>query len=142
MTHNDLVKKATIWLKNTFHCRIVFSELVAYTRSGETPDAIGWVNNKSILIECKTSRSDFFADKKKKARNPNFPALGHWRFFLTPPGLIQDDEIPEDWGLYEVIDKQVRYRGGRKYNHGAHPFKSDRDSEVAMLVSALSRIES
>lgn len=140
MNHTELVKRATKWLKNTFHCRVVLSELVAYTRMGEVPDAIGWVNNRSILIECKTSLSDFRADQKKIFRRPEFTTLGHWKFYLTPSELINSDKIPEGWGLYEVYGKRIIHKGGVKYKNAAQPpFKSDRDSEVAMLVSALSR---
>ena len=130
-----------IGTKNLLHCRVVLSELVAYTRSGETPDAIGWVHNQAILVECKTSRSDFYAERKKRARNKHMPALGVWRFYLTPPGLLKPEEIIEGWGLYEVHGKRVIHRGGSKYQNAGKPyFESDRDSEVAMLVSALSRI--
>jgi hypothetical protein len=76
--HSLLVGRAQRWLSNTVHCRVVLSELVALTNSGETPDAIGWVNGWCILTEAKASRSDFFADKKKMSRLPDMPALGHW----------------------------------------------------------------
>jgi len=116
----------------------VLTELVAYTASGETPDAIGWVNGASIMVECKRSRSDFLADRKKPARRGG-RALGHWRFYVTPTGLLRPEELPDGWGLYEV-SRQVRHKGGvRHSNARPAPFKSDRDSEVAMLVSALAR---
>jgi hypothetical protein len=141
MNHTELVNRAEKWLKNTLHCRVVFTELVAYTLSGETPDAIGWVHQRSILVECKCSLSDFRADQKKRSRQLNMPALGSWRFYLTPPDLLSKNIIPFGWGLYEVYGKQVRYRYGEKYtNGGLPPFQSDQDSEKAMLLSALSRI--
>ncbi|MFA5352707.1 MAG: hypothetical protein WC291_00600 [Thermodesulfovibrionales bacterium] len=119
---------------------MVLSELVAYTHSGETPDAVGWVNGRCILVEAKTTRSDFFADRKKMARLPDKNALGHWRFYLTPPGLLRAEELPEGWGLYEVHGKTVRHAGGHMYRNAAPaPFQSCRDSEVALLVSALAR---
>ena len=141
MNHTELVKRAVKWLKNSLHCRVVLSELVAYTRSGETPDAIGWVHNKTILVECKRSRSDFYADRKKRARNKYMPALGVWRFYLTSPELLKTEEIIEGWGLYEVHGRKILHKGGSRYNNaGRPPFESDRDSEVAMLTSALARI--
>ena len=141
MKHSYLVARAERWLRNSFHCRVVLTELVAYTVTGEIPDAIGWVNGRSILVECKTSRSDFFADKKKTARNPCLNGLGHWRFYLAPQDLIRPDELPEGWGLYEIHGRQIRHAGGDKYvNAKIPPFKSCRESEVAMLVSALARI--
>ena len=140
MSHADLVKRAARWLRNSLHCRVVLSELVAYTKSGETPDVIGWVHNRAILVECKSSRSDFYADKKKRARRKNIPALGDWRFYLTIPDLIKPEELIEGWGLYEIYGKRVVFKGGGAYRNAARPpFVSDRESEVAMLVSALSR---
>ena len=142
MNHAELVDRAIRWLKNSLHCRVVLGELVANTRSRETPDVIGWVFNRAILIECKTSKADFYADKRKQARRQSLfpvPALGHWRFYLTPPDLLR--EVTEGWGLYEVHDKRVIYKKGVEYANAAiPPFESDRDSEVAMLVSALARM--
>lgn len=141
MNHSELVSRAVKWLRNSLHCRVVLSELVAYTRSGETPDAIGWVHNKAILVECKTSRADFYAERKKRARNKHMPALGVWRFYLTIPSIIKPEQLIDGWGLYELHGQRVIYKGGRKYcNAGKPPFVSDRDSEVAMLVSAMGRI--
>lgn len=140
MNHAELVTRAERWLRNTFNCSVVLTELVSYATSGETPDAIGWVWNRSILVECKTSRQDFFTDQKKRSRRYGFVALGYWRFYLTPPGLINHDEVPSGWGLYEVHGKTIRYVAGEKYtNCKPPPFKSDRDSEVCMLLSALRR---
>ena len=140
MTHAELVERAVKWLRNSFHCRVVLSELVALTRSGETPDAIGWVFNRAILVECKRTRSDFYADRKKMARLPHMPALGAWRFYLTPPDILRTSQIPMGWGLYEVQGKKIVHVQGEKYaNAKAAPLASDRDSEVALLVSALAR---
>ncbi len=55
--------------------------------------------------------------------------------------LLKPEEIIKGWGLYEVHGKRVVHKGGPKYrNTGRPPFESDKDSEIAMLVSALSRI--
>lgn len=140
ITHSDLVQRATNWLKNTFHCRVILTELTAYTRSCETPDVIGWVNNRAILVECKMNKSDFYADLKKISRQTYAPALGHYRFYLSMPNILDPNKIPDNWGLYEVHGKRIFWKSGYKYqNAGIPPFNSDRDSEVAMLISALSR---
>lgn len=139
MTHFELVERAGKWLKNTFHCRVVLNELVAYTRYGESPDSIGWVNNKCILVECKTSVADFIADRKKIFRH-GIRGMGHYRFYLAPEGLLNNCIIPDGWGLYEVVGKTIFFVKGAEYtNAGQPPLKSDRDSEIAMLLSALSR---
>lgn len=142
MNHRELVERAERWLRNTINCGVVLTELVAYTASGETPDAVGWVWGRAILVECKTSRQDFFADQKKRARRADARALGQWRFYLTPTDLIKPDEVPEGWGLYEVQGRRIVHKAGEKYTNGypkIPPFESDRDSEVAMLLSALRR---
>ena len=140
MNHKGLVNRAIKLLKNTMGCRVVLSEFVAYTDTGETPDAIGWVRNKSILVECKISRADFNADKRKRSRNRYMPALGDWRFYLAPPDILRCSDIPNGWGLYEVHGKRTIHKNGIKYRNAAQPpLESDRGSEIAMLVSALSR---
>jgi len=141
MTHADLIVRAERWLRNTLHCRVILTELTAYTRSGETPDAIGWVRGHCILVECKSSRADFRADQRKPSRpRALFPALGNWRFYMTPPGLLDGLTLPDGWGWYEVRGRRVWHAGGMKYrNASSYPLASDAPSEIAMLISALSR---
>jgi hypothetical protein len=121
ITHDELVIRAALWLKNTFHCGVVLRELVAYTNSGETPDAIGWVHNQAILVECKANRADFRAEQKKRARHYGMSALGAWRFYLTPPSLIRSDEMLAGWGLYEVHGRSIVHKAGSEYSNGAMP---------------------
>jgi Holliday junction resolvase len=59
--HSDLVEIAEKWLLK--RCGFAFTELS--THAQEIPDAIGFKSGISILIECKTSRADFLADRKK-----------------------------------------------------------------------------
>ena len=64
LTHKALVRRISNWLKYTKQMTVVMAEL--HTGAGETPDVIAWKGAaSSILIECKTSRADFFADSKK-----------------------------------------------------------------------------
>ena len=135
MGHAELVTRAERWLRNTFHCRIVFAEMKAYTAFGEIPDTIGWVNNRSILVECKSNRPDFLADSQKRCRGEK--SLGSWRFYLTGPGIVMPGELPGGWGLYEVHGKKVIHKAGVKYQNAAQPpFESNKNSEIAMLLSA------
>jgi hypothetical protein len=63
----------------------------------EEPDAIGWgACSRSILVECKASRADFFADKKK-----NRAGVGLEKWYMTPRGLVKPCEVPDGWGLVE-----------------------------------------
>ena len=140
MTHTELVMQAERWLRNILHCRGILVEFVASTLSRETPDVIGWVHGRSILVEVKTSHADFLADLKKESRRGDLPALGDWRFYLTPPRLLRPEEIPIGWGLYEVHGKRVIFSGGEEYrNAAAPPCQSCLKSEQALLISALAR---
>lgn len=56
----------------------------------------------TILLEAKTSRSDFLVDRKKPHRMKPETGVGKWRYFICPTGLIQVNELPEKWGLVYV----------------------------------------
>jgi hypothetical protein len=99
----------------------------------ETPDAIGWRVGRSILIECKTSRSDFLADGKKFFRQYPEQGMGHTRYFMAPAGLIKPDDLPAGWGLLEVgvkIRETVKPADHRPY---------DASAEVTLLLSVIRR---
>lgn len=69
LTHKQLEVRARVWLRNTRKCKPVFSNNASCQ---EIPDAIGWSSHHrwygSTVVECKTSASDFYADKKKRLR--------------------------------------------------------------------------
>ena len=143
MTHSELVVRAASWLRNELNCGVVLCELV--TIGQEIPDVIGWVNQRSIVVECKTSRSDFLSDLKKSHRNPlcSF-SLGVWRFYFAPAGIIPADKLPEGWGLYELNGRSVRHAAGVKYRNTwsqQPPFESNWRGEKIMLLSALRRAQ-
>ena len=102
MTHNELCERAARWLQNTQKCRLVLREVVYYVV--EIPDAIGWRWGSSILVECKTSRTDFAVDARKPFRHAN-AGMGEKRYFMTEPGLVRPEELPIGWGLLEVHEK-------------------------------------
>lgn len=93
--HDELCRRAVRWLKK-FGCGVVISEMAS--NAGETPDAIGWKYGASVLIECKTSRSDFFADRKKLWRMAPQYGMGCFRFYMAPLGLIRVDELQQTFG--------------------------------------------
>ncbi|MDO8416550.1 MAG: adenylosuccinate synthase [Agitococcus sp.] len=120
-THRELCDLAVLWLKRPVSkkgpgCHIAFSE----SRGdwyGETPDAIGFragvSNEASVLIEVKTSRSDFLADRKKPHRKVPESGMGKYRYYMAPEGLLQAAELPPQWGLIEVSDKgRLKVRQG------------------------------
>jgi len=99
MTHAQLVAKAVEWLRR-YGCGIVLSEQVCV--SGEVPDAIGWKGAcRSVVVECKLLRSDFLADRAKPFRQNSELGLGCERWYLTPAGLLSDEDLPRYWGLLE-----------------------------------------
>lgn len=98
-SHHDLVKAAGNWLRNTRRCRFVSCEHT--TILPETPDAIGWAADGSILVECKTSSADFARDGEKQHRR--FDGVGEERWFLCPRNVINPDKLPEGWGLLERV---------------------------------------
>jgi hypothetical protein len=132
-THKKLVRRMAQWLKGTQRMTVVISELS--TRNSETPDVIGWTSGaSSVLIECKISRADFFADAKKHFRYYAEWGMGNRRYMAAPKGLLKADEMPEGWGLLDVdryvcVTKEAELEQANKQN------------ECIMLVSALRRLE-
>lgn len=147
-THDQLVQKAKTWLLNAGGCGFALCEL-ATAYSPETPGAIGFRSgDKSILIECKATRSDFLADRKKMFRKIPELGMGAFRFFLAPQGLIQQEELPEKWGLIEVkrtgrAIKTVGPRGNIWDGQSQWAFSyAERNvqAEFGLLASALRRV--
>lgn len=76
-----------------------------------TENADVWATNgwSSIVVEVKTSRSDFHADFKKKYRTDTWrdQVPGNYRYFLAPKGLISPEELPEGHGLLEWDGERI-----------------------------------
>jgi hypothetical protein len=103
ITHDELVFRAVKWLRHSKRCRLVITE----SGANEKPDAIGFTGDGSILIECKTSVSDFYSDRKKRWRKKPELGMGGLRYYLTPPKLIRKKKLPEGWGLLECRPKSI-----------------------------------
>ncbi len=107
MTHTELVHRAKKWLINSQGCAVVVSR--ALIIANENPDALGWNSvGRSMLIECKTSRADFFRDAKKFFRQFPNKGMGEYRYYLTLPGMLKLSEIPDGWGLLECHQHVIR----------------------------------
>ena len=104
-THDYLVKRAANWLQKTRQCGVVMPELSTYAR--EIPDAMGFHHHNSILVECKVSRSDFLADRKKFTRKHPEKGMGNERYYMCLPGVINKSDLPDRWGLLWVSPKKV-----------------------------------
>jgi hypothetical protein len=137
VTHGQLIKAAERWLRGQ-RCRIVLSEQTA--DSGEVPDVIGWkADCRSVVIECKVSRADFFADQQKVVRRKPHLGMGCERYYLVPKGLLKADELPGCWGLLEFSKREVvlSVRSGR------HSQRTELGllAEMELLLASLRRVE-
>lgn len=133
MTHSELVRIAAKWLQSSPRCALVLTEYNMQYNS-ERPDAIGWKpDGDSHLIECKTSRADFFADKTKAHRWPGM-GMGQHRYYLIPAGLLKPDEVSEDWGIIAVSEK-----GAKLIRRPVRRTEFDYLSERRMVLNAARR---
>lgn len=157
MMHAELCALGEKWLRR-HGCRVVLRDpFKAAVYTGECPDVIGWRDGHSILIECKTSRSDFLADKKKGFRIDPTRGMGDCRLYLAPEGVIKLDDLPDGWGLLETDGKRVTVVGAYPSQYEVqsygltrksrtcigwypYPFQGNKQCETVMLVSALARI--
>ncbi len=109
MNHDELSSLACRWLKRAYSangpgCKVALTE-VGGLYGGERADAWGYrwgFDGGSVLVEVKTSRSDFLADAKKPHRNGEKLGMGLYRYYLCPEGIIQLEDLPEGWGLLWV----------------------------------------
>ena len=141
--HDYLCFRAERWLKSR-NCGVVFNDkFQAVTYSGEQPDALGFRTNCSILIECKASRSDFLADRKKRFRKDPSLGVGDWRFYMCEPAVINVEDLPDGWGLLWVHPKKVEQVYGIPTNtmyESKKPFNGNKNDELRLMYSALRRI--
>lgn len=142
LTHDELCLKAETFLKRHGFSVVFHDKFRAFTTHGEQPDCIGFRSGVSCLIECKTSRADFLADRKKRFRVEPTLGMGDWRFMLTPKDLVKVEELPEGWGLLETDGKRVYKKHGFPTNTSwmLKPFTGCKHSELAMMYSALRRM--
>ncbi len=143
ITHDEFVKRAERWLKKR-GVSLIFREL--RTSSRENPDVIGWLNGKSVLIECKASRSDFLSDKKKPFRNGMMEGMGDCRIYFCPPGIIKVEDLPEGWFLIYYdgkVTKNIHGIEGFRMTTWSRrpPFKGNKKAEMNMMYSALRRLQ-
>ena len=108
-THKDLVTIATRWAERR-HSVAIPEPNFCFTQ--EIPDVIGFNSHFSTVIEVKTSRSDFFNDRKKPFRREHWAehkAMGNYRIYCVPVGLVDKSEIPDGWGML-LVDAQGKAR--------------------------------
>ena len=104
VTHKRLIEMACQWLHAVHRCDVVLPEFSTLaTQDVEIPDVLGFTMGirgaLSILVECKTSRSDFLADRSKPTRACPALGMGQRRWFFTPPEIATLADVPWGWGL-------------------------------------------
>ena len=143
ITHNELIEAGINWFKKDLKSNVILSESRGF--GGEIPDIIAWKSGFSFLIECKISRADFLADRKKPHRIIN--GMGHYRLFLCPTGLIKPEELPTGWGLLyfdgKKVDRVVCWKGNIfSIVKCMNQFEPDYRKEVQMLSLHIGRCKS
>jgi len=137
MTHAQMVSKAVEWLRR-YGCGIVLAEQACV--SGEVPDAIGWKGAcRSVVVECKLSRSDFLADRAKPFRQNSELGLGCERWYLTPAGLLSAEDLPRCWGLLESKAGKLKIAVKASCHNQRTP--AGLLYEMNLLLASLRRVE-
>lgn len=139
LTHNELITVGAKWLRKHRenivipNCTVVLSDLA--TIHVGRPDILGFSSDKSVLIEVKTSRSDFIAEKRKPTRKIPHLEVGELRYYLCTSGLIDTEDLPTNWGLlwYDSANGEI------KIVQEARVDRCNLTAERAMLVSLLRR---
>ena len=145
VSHRNLVESAYKWVIRNSSCGVAFKELVTTACNGECPDVIGFGSwGHSVLVECKASRSDFHADKKKIFRQIPSMGMGTQRFYCCPTGLLKKEDLPDGWGLIYVNEKlkatcvHSPYKGNISERHNG--FEKNIKAEHGLMYSALRRL--
>lgn len=144
-SHDNLCDAAVAFAKRSGFGVVFGDRFRACTTTGEQPDCLAFRSGVSLLIECKTSRSDFLADRKKNFRKDPSLGMGSWRFMLTPKGLLKIEELPEKWGLLEITPAgRIMKTHGWPTNTSwisNKPFEANLVAENMYMYSALRRME-
>jgi hypothetical protein len=147
LTHRELCQIAYKFLKRNGFKVCFHDRFIAVTSTGEQPDAMGFRNSASCLIEAKCSRADLLADRKKRFRKNPSLGMGDWRFFISEPGIISIEDLPPGWGLLHVVNGRVRKVHGWPKgnccwgNPEDKPFIGNKQVECDYMLSALRRME-
>ena len=140
-THSQLCDIGEKYLRNTMNCKVTAKELVSC--NAEIPDVIGFKEAYSYLLEAKTSRADFFADKKKPFRIDDTEGMGNFRYFICEKGLIKIEDLPHKWGLIYVNEKgKARLIHGNQGNQYREDFlfTANIEAENSLMFSMLRRV--
>jgi hypothetical protein len=154
MNHKELCALAVAWLQRPSSrfgpgCLVAISETTNWI-NGEIPDAIGWRPYKharcgSVIVEVKTSRSDFLADANKPHRKDAATGMGIYRYMMAPEGVIPLDRLPAKWGLIEVTKRgHLKVRAGHvllgHHEEDCWRHEHNHAAEIGTLAMCLNRV--
>lgn len=108
LTHHELCILGARWVFNeTTRGDETWRILMEPGYREELPDVFAFTRNYSTLIECKASRADFLADRKKPFRQNPLMGIGMRRYYLVNEGVAKQEEMPPGWQLLIAYDKNT-----------------------------------
>jgi hypothetical protein len=71
-----------------------------------------WPSNRFLKVayEIKVSRADFAKELANPRKREDAEALADECWFATPVGMVRPDEVPEGWGLIEMVANGLRVK--------------------------------
>lgn len=111
--HYELCCKAATWIRQPknrepWKTQYILSAVEIICVGAENPDVYATTGEVSAIIEVKTSHADFLADQKKYTRTHTEWAMGDFRYYLCPEGIIKPEELPQNWGLLYYRDGKIQ----------------------------------
>lgn len=106
--HYKLCQEGAKWMKRQRFSGYKYIAVELVSIAAENPDVWGTNGYQSTMIEVKTSRADFFKDKGKYCRTHQEHSVGNFRYYLCPDGVIQPNELPDNWGLLWWDGDQIK----------------------------------
>jgi len=132
MKHSKLVAISAKWLSK--RNPVVVTEFGLM--NGENPDALGFDNDgMTTMVEAKVSRADFLADASKESRENEWSGVGNYRYYIAPKGMLTEADIPDGWGLLEVVGSSAQVT-----IHPKHYGNADYRTERLILMSLVRRL--
>lgn len=112
--HYNLCQKGAKWLRSRKHVEMCegqwkYVAVEVCVCGCENPDIWAFNGWSTLVVEVKTSRSDFLNDKKKPWHQAGmeYTLAGNYRYYLTPKGLLKEEDLPQGVGLLEFDGKNI-----------------------------------
>ena len=108
LTHRQLCELGARWINQQIGIGVHFWRILIETGyRKENPDVFAFTKYYSVLIECKASRADFLADKKKPFRQNPQLGIGRMRYYLVNEGVATQEDMPKGWQLLIAYDEDT-----------------------------------